>query len=215
MHHFSYSTWKVYQVDRGHLYVKFMFLQLHSRVQGVRVTWTLKRKVVTLTGTTSNTVDFGWSPIFQSKCQLRALTTFWQLPSQCWWCFTQHCKTFTFLNNCKHFMFGRNNPVKHLLKLMWRAKLLSPFRSGVSPLTKLTANRLGQDQWAAGEKPCSEQPQAVQSTLGWVTYSKGLAARQQHRSPKWPLTPIRTALKEKRNIKLNGQRLSVFDFNKL
>lgn len=44
----------------------------------------------------------------------------------------------------------------------------------------------------------SEQPQAVQSTLGRVTYSKGLAARRQHRSPKWPLNPIRTALKEKK-----------------
>lgn len=38
----------------------------------------------------------------------------------------------------------------------------------------------------------------MQSTLGRVTYSKGLAARRQHRSPKWPLNPIRTALKEKK-----------------
>lgn len=59
------------------------------------------------------------------------------------------------------------------------------------------------DRGASGEelKSRSEQPQAVQSTLGRVTYSKGQAARRQHRSPKWPLNPIRTALKKKNKNK--------------
>lgn len=67
---------------------------------------------------------------------------------------------------------------------------------------------------AANPNPLSrsEQPQAVQSTSGWVTYSKGLTAHRQQRSPNWPLTPIRTALEEKGNKteSLKTQYCSVF-----
>lgn len=52
---------------------------------------------------------------------------------------------------------------------------------------------------ASSHKPCK-------ALWGRVTYSKGLAARRQHRSPKRPLAPIRTALKGKRNMTLSCRR---------
>lgn len=83
----------------------------------------------------------------------------------------------------------------------------------IKSMKTLVSGHLG-GNFAANPNPLSrsEQPQAVQSTSGWVTYGKGLAARRQHRSPKWPLAPIRTALEEKGNIKLSRSRQLSFCF---
>lgn len=77
----------------------YKLLQCVTRVSGVcdwlelwKGRWLHRQR-----GTTSSTVDFGWSPIFQSMCQLRArqqlvlaVSKSWSKAFQRWRCFTLH-----------------------------------------------------------------------------------------------------------------------------
>ena len=146
-------------------------------------------------------------------CVSRACNWFWTwanipvnvsasgTPTTCVGCF----QTLEKVSRCQG-CFTHSPFEKHALCQTSRAfaKLLLPSGDCVSPSLRLTARKTGGpptntgDQRAAGGDPWSrsEQPQAVQSTFGRVTYSKGLAARRRHRSPKRTLATIRTALKE-------------------